>query len=329
MLHQKFHEAKDIERESRDVLCIVASAPMRRSATKSAGHTFSVNLHVLFLGTLSVNIRHRASSNEEQLSPDVIGGLGSALGKDQATASKAASGAIPARLLAVLASLLKSPDGIQKLISALRTFDAGALGRDCRHRQRTGNTRRRRYSKREGDVLGSLLGPGTLSLLIAALSKFTNLDATSTKGLLGTLLPLVLGVISNHFKGKPVDSSSVTDFFKQQANNITAAIPPGLSLAGIPGGSDLKSAGANASSGVPVVGLCRRGIGRHWGCWDILFTSQGPQEAAPNPEVAPASRSRHLLRSRLTCPSSVSQPPTPSISQPTGSAVHTVLQSSI
>jgi Bacterial protein of unknown function (DUF937) len=220
---------------------------------------------------------------KEQLPPDVIGGLGSAIGKDQATASKAASGAIPA-LLAVLASLIKSPGGIDKLLSALRTFDAGALA-EIVASLRTGNTAP--VQQKGGDVLGSLLGPGTLSVLIAALSKFTNLDATSTKGLLGTLLPLVLGVISNHFKGKPVDSSSVTDFFKQQANNITAAIPPGLSLAEIPGGNDLKSAGAKASSGVPgwvyaVAGLAVLGL------LGYFIYSQGPQEAVPNPEVAPA-----------------------------------------
>jgi Bacterial protein of unknown function (DUF937) len=221
---------------------------------------------------------------KDQISGDVMGGLGRALGKDQATATKATAGAIPA-LLSVLASLLKSPDGPQKLISALRTFDAGALA-EIVSSLRSGNSEP--VQQKGGDVLGSLLGPGTLSILVAALSKFSNLDSGSTKGLLSTLLPLILGVISSHFKGKPLDSSSVTDFFKAQASNITAAIPSGLSLAEIPGASALKSTGAEAASGVPawvyaVAGLVVLGLLGYY------IYSQGPQEAAPKPEAAPAT----------------------------------------
>jgi hypothetical protein len=220
---------------------------------------------------------------KDQISGEVMGSLGSMLGKDQATASKAATGAVPA-LLSVLASLIKSPDGIEKLISALRTFDAGALA-DAVSSLRKGNSAQ--VQQKGGDVLGSLVGPGTLSILVAALSKFSNLDTGSTKSLLSTLLPLIIGVISSHFKGKPVDSSSVTDFFKQQASNITAAIPPGLSLAEIPGASALKSAATDTASGIPswvyaLVGLAVLGM-LGW-----YLYSQGPQEAEPKPEPVPA-----------------------------------------
>jgi hypothetical protein len=221
---------------------------------------------------------------KDQISGDVMGGLGSMLGKDQATASKAATGAIPA-LLSVLASLIKSPGGIEKLIAGLRTFDAKALA-DIVSSLKTGNSAP--VQQKGGDLLGSLLGPGTLSILLAGLSKFSNLDTGSTKSLLSTLLPLVLGVISSHFKGKPLDSSSLSNFFKEQASNISAAIPSGLSLAEIPGGNAIKSAGAEAASGVPawvyaLVGLAVLGILGYY------IYSQGPKEAEPKPEAIPVS----------------------------------------
>jgi Bacterial protein of unknown function (DUF937) len=220
---------------------------------------------------------------KDQISGDVMGSLGSMLGKDQATTSKAATGAVPA-LLSVLASLVKSPGGIEKLITALRTFDAHALA-EVVSSLRTGNAAP--VQQKGGDLLSSLLGGGTLAMIVSALSKFSNLDAGSSKSLLSTLLPLILGVISSHFKGKTIDSHSVTDFFKDQASNISAAVPAGLSLPEIPGASGLKAAGAPAASGIPswvyaLVGVAVVGL-LGW----YIYT-QGPQEAPqPEPEAIP------------------------------------------
>jgi hypothetical protein len=184
---------------------------------------------------------------KDQLSGDLIGNLSTLVGKDQATARNAVSGAVPS-LLAVLAGLAKSSGGIEKLLSALRTFDASSLA-EVVSSLRSGNAAP--VQKKGGDLLGSLLGEGTLGMLLSALSKFSNLDSGSTKTLLSTLLPLVLGAISNHFKGKLLDAQGLSGFFKDQAGNIAAAIPAGLSLADIPGLSGLKASAAQSATGLP------------------------------------------------------------------------------
>jgi len=219
---------------------------------------------------------------KDQLSSEVMGGLASMLGKDQATTSKAATGAIPA-LLSVLAGLVKSPGGIEKVISALRTFDAGSVA-NVVSALRSGTTAP--IQQKGGDLLGSLFGSGTLSMLVSAISKFSNLETGSSKSLLSMMLPLVLGVISNHFKAKPVDSQSLSSFFRDQASGISAALPSGLSLAEIPGASAVKSAADEAATGMPgwVYALVGLGV---LGLLGWYFYSQGTQEPVPNPE-APA-----------------------------------------
>ena len=239
---------------------------------------------------------------KDQMSGDLMGSLGSMLGKDQATATKAATGAVPA-LLSVLAGLAKSPGGIEKLITALRTFDTRTLA-DVVSSLRTGNAAP--VQQKGGDLLSSLLGGGTLAMVVSALSKFSNLDAGSSKSLLSTLLPLILGVISSHFKGKTIDSHSVTDFFKGQASNISAAMPAGLSLPEIPGASELKAAAPGPRRAFPV-GCSRWSAWPCWGYSDGTFTRK-VRRKSPSRSQNPFPV-RRLLPSRSTCPRSRPIPP--------------------
>src|SRR5262245_52300049 len=138
-------------------------------------------------------------SIKDQLSGDVLSKLGGLLGENEATTAKATTAAVPS-LLSVLAALVSSQGGIQKLIEALRNLGAGSLG-DVLGGLRTGDAAA--VQQKGGDLLGSLLGGGTLAALVAALSKFSGLGSGSTKGLLAYLMPLVLGSIAGQFKNRP------------------------------------------------------------------------------------------------------------------------------
>ncbi len=185
---------------------------------------------------------------KEQLSGDLLGKLGSALGQNQATTTKAATAAVPS-LLSILMGLASSPGGTEKLLSALKHFDANSLG-TVLNSLRTGNVTE--VQGKGGDLLGSLLGGGTLASVVGALSKFAGIDSTSLKGLMGTLLPLILGVISSQFKNKPLTGQGLSSFFQEQKSNITAAMPAGLSLGDIPGLAGVRSAASQAASAVPA-----------------------------------------------------------------------------
>jgi hypothetical protein len=87
------------------------------------------------------------------------------------------------------------------------------------------------------------------------------------KRLLGTIAPLILGMVAKNFSGSGLTSQAVSNFFAEQKSNITAALPPGLSLANIPGltsASGVRAAAPAAETGMPgwllpLVGLCLLG----------------------------------------------------------------------
>ena len=214
---------------------------------------------------------------KEQLSGELLGKLGSALGQDQATTSKAATAAVPS-LLSILAGLASSPGGVEKLLSALKNFDANSLG-SVLSSLRSGKVNE--VQAKGNDALGSLLGAGAVSTVAGALSKFTGIEASSIKGLLSTIFPLVLGVISSHFKGKPLNASALSSFFAEQKANINAAMPAGLSLGSIPGLGGALSAPSAAGTPswllpVGVIALLLA-IGAWW------YYGQQPTEPAVKP----------------------------------------------
>jgi hypothetical protein len=237
---------------------------------------------------------------KEQLSGELLGKLGSVLGQSQATTTKAATAAVPS-LLSVLMGLASTPGGTEKVLSALKSFDASSLG-SVVNSLRSGNVTE--VQGKGGDLLGSLLGGGTLASLVGTLSKFAGIDSTSLKGLLGSLLPLVLGVISSQFKNKPLTGQGLTSFFQEQKANINAAMPAGLSLADIPGLGAVRSAAGQAASAVPPAGLpswllpaAAIAVLALAGAW--YYMSQATPEVAPAPEVANLPKATPIEQPRM------------------------------
>ena len=196
-------------------------------------------------------------------------------------------------LLSILMGLASTPGGIEKLLSAFKHFDANSLA-SVVNSLRTGNVTE--VESKGGDVLGSLLGGGTLATVVGALSKFAGVDAKSMKGLLGSLLPLILGVISSQFKNKPLNSQGLTSFFQEQKANISSAMPAGLSLGDIPGLAGVRSAAGQAAPGLPswLVPTAVAALLAIGGAW-YYFSQQSPvappvDEAAVKPKVAPEAK---------------------------------------
>jgi hypothetical protein len=221
-------------------------------------------------------------SIKEQLSGDILGKLGSVLGTNEATTTKAVSGAVPT-ILSLLSSIASSAGGADKLISSLRKFDVGALG-SAVDSLRSGNAKA--VEEKGGDLLGSLLGGGALASIVNVLSQFAGLGSGSTKSLLSILAPLVLGAISNHFKNVPLNPQALTSFFEEQKGNISRAMPAGLSLPNLQGlTSAAKEQAAQASSAFPawLIGLVAIGALALLGWY---YLSQQPAEAPPAGPVA-------------------------------------------
>lgn len=219
---------------------------------------------------------------KDQISGEVVNRLGSILGADPAAVSKAVSGAIPG-LLASLSGLVSSSGGAEKMISTLRSVESRSPG-DIIGDLHKGNTAE--VEEKGGGLLGSLLGGAALPALIGAIAKFAAMNPGIVKSLLSYLAPLVLSAIAGQFKGRALTPSALAGFFEEQKGAIAEAMPPGLSLAEIPGPRDARAVAPPPASGLPAWLLPLAALAL-LGLLGWYFLSSRP-EPAPEPEVKTA-----------------------------------------
>jgi hypothetical protein len=217
-----------------------ATAHARTKACNAARH--------LAEGAAAMNIVETISRS---LGDDVYAKLGSLIGEDHDKAQAAASASIPA-LLAGLAHLGSTREGSVKLASAIDQADEHLTSRVGS----LAGGEARSMLDRGRELLASLFGSSSLSGLGGALGKFTGMGSGSMMGFLGGLLPLILGGLKKIKGSMGLDSGGLSQLLSSQKENITAAMPQGLSgmLASVPGVGDVvgaarKYAGAAADTG--------------------------------------------------------------------------------
>ena len=183
---------------------------------------------------------------KSQLSGEVLAKLGSLVGESE-DKTKAAVGAAVPSLLSVLASLATS-GGADKLINALKQVDTGTGGGfgDVLSGQAG------QVAEKGGSLLNILLGSNALPTIISILSKFSGVAAGPLKTLLSYLAPMILATIAKQFAGKSLTPEALSSFFAEQKPHINAALPPGLSLANIPGFATATTAPRPVASTAPA-----------------------------------------------------------------------------
>jgi hypothetical protein len=181
---------------------------------------------------------------KDQLTNQVTSRLGSlvASGEDE---TRSALGAVVPALLSAFSKLTSTSDGADQLASAVKKFNAPAHEATARLSQNTDQVLEQGES-----LLGSLFGGNTLSGLVGVLSKFVSLDAGSLKKLLAYVSPLVMGTIAKQFQGRQVTPQGLKSLFADQQSNIADAMPAGLSLASIPGLSEVGTAAREGTAAV-------------------------------------------------------------------------------
>jgi hypothetical protein len=169
---------------------------------------------------------------KSQINPNTLGQLSSLLGENPEKTATATGAAAPA-LLAAVANLGSKPEGASQLLSTLRNVDpsivdkfSGLLGS-----QGTG------VAQQGTSLLSGLFGGGMVTTLAAAVSKFTGLPQGTAATLIGTLAPMVLGVLSKHTQSQGLNASSLANLLAGQKQNIASALPPGMAplLSSVPG----------------------------------------------------------------------------------------------
>ncbi len=210
-----------------------------------------------------MNIIDQIKSN---LGDDVLSQLSSLVGVGEDKTRSAVGAAIPG-VLAVLARLV-SGGNAEKVIDALKQIgtDHGGFG------DILASGKADELAKKGGSLLEMLLGSSSLPAILAVLGKVCGMASGPLKSLLSYLAPMILATIAKQFSGKTLDPGALSSFFAEQKTHIDAALPPGLSLAGIPGfGAGTSSTApavtptATEGSGLPswllpLVGLCLLGL---------------------------------------------------------------------
>jgi len=188
---------------------------------------------------------------KSQLGGAALSQLAGVLGMDRNDAERATKAAAPS-LLAALAGVASTPEGAQRLESAVDAADSPG---DAMAAISGGGD----LLKQGGNLLSSVLGGGNaLSNLGNVRGKFTGMGAGSIMSLLGAIGPMILGVLKGQKQSLGLQSGGIANLLASQKNNIAAALPPGLGSmlggAGIPGLSSIvdmasRATGAASSAG--------------------------------------------------------------------------------
>ena len=157
------------------------------------------------------------------LTPDMVGRIASALGLDRNTVQSAVNSAVPS-LLAGFSNVAAQPGGAQKLVDAA-TQQTGALDSFART---LGAGNQSSLIESGSQLLSSLLGSRTQNLLAEAIGKFAGMGQTTAGSLLGMLVPVVLGTITQQQGATRLDPSRIGSLLAGQKDNIAAALPPQL-----------------------------------------------------------------------------------------------------
>jgi hypothetical protein len=156
----------------------------------------------------------------QYITPEMLGRVSSALGIDRATIQKAVGAGVPG-ILAALTALVAKPGGASKLENAIDQQQPGML---TNIGKMLGTPQQATAVDAGLGSLSSLLGGGTTSVLGNALNKYAGLGESGTKGLLGLLGPMVMGVLGQQSSS----GRGIAQLLESQKDNIARALPSGF-----------------------------------------------------------------------------------------------------
>lgn len=162
-----------------------------------------------------------------QLGGPALGQLGALLGEDNNKTEAALGAAVPG-LLSGLTSQANA-DGGASLFNAVKDQDDSILD-DIGGLLTGGNSSN--VMNQGSSMLGSLLGNGAAGGLASAVAGLTGIGGKSSSGLMGMLMPIVLGMIKRKIFGGgggfSQNAGGLLSLLNDQKDNVQAAMPNGF-----------------------------------------------------------------------------------------------------
>src|SRR6516225_8073889 len=153
------------------------------------------------------------------LSKDVVKSIGSTIGESPDKTKTALGAAVPA-LLAGIAQFASKPEGASALDAAVSKQDTGILGDLAGAFGSQGSS----LTQQGGNLLSSLFGNNLFSGLLGSVSNFTGLGQNSARSLLGSLGPLVLGVLSKLKSSLALTRAALSTCGSQKSNFLFVSV---------------------------------------------------------------------------------------------------------
>jgi hypothetical protein len=183
----------------------------------------------------------------QYLPPQLVGSLARAIGVSEAIAQKVVLAAIPT-ILAALASTAAAPGGGQKVSDAVANSDPDILTKV--YRAATGGNAR--FLNEGATLLNSLLGGGTLSSLVVALSQCSGAPHPATQTLLGAVTHATVGIIGQQDPSNWSDPLAILSLLNSQKSAISAALPSEVSFRALGATGLLAGLGVAPAAPPPV-----------------------------------------------------------------------------
>jgi outer membrane protein OmpA-like peptidoglycan-associated protein len=166
------------------------------------------------------------------LTPDLIGSAASFLGESDSSVSKALTGLVPAAL-AGITQKAESAGGADAVLGlAKKAFDSGILGNIASNFVSGGGGIPEGAPALLQGILGHNVGG-----IGNAIAQFAGIKGSSAASLLGSILPLALGLLGKHSSDNGLSGSGLLSLLGSQKSSILSALPAGLNLSGILGGA--------------------------------------------------------------------------------------------
>ena len=156
------------------------------------------------------------------LTPELVGKMASASGLDRSTTQSAVTAFVPA-ILNGLSELATKPGGARQIADSVAEQPAGILA------NLAATLSGGQSADKGSGMLASLLGGGVLNTLISTLSRFVGIGEGSARTLMGLLTPVVLGVLGREQRAQGLEASGLARMLMGQKDQISAAMPAGLS----------------------------------------------------------------------------------------------------
>ena len=161
----------------------------------------------------------------EVLTPTIVDRISTGLGLNKTGTQKAIVAAIPA-LLAALISYVSKPQGASRLNDVVKKQEPGVLSSLANV---IGGSGQKAMVDQGASVLTSLLGGKTFSGLTNAVGQYAGVGESGSKGLMGLLGPVLLGVLGHEQRDRGLDASGLASLLTSQKKTVQAALPSGFS----------------------------------------------------------------------------------------------------